>query len=101
MIDFDDVHRRYWRDHRGDPDAAIPVRGGDFVMRGGKRYAVLYDSDRNPVAAYEVVERLFAAKDDPTRALPAPAVTAAPAFRRLSARRSGGGRSGPDVGRRE
>jgi hypothetical protein len=26
MIDFDDVHRRYWRDQRGNRDAVIPVR---------------------------------------------------------------------------
>jgi hypothetical protein len=62
-IDFDDVHRRFWRDHRGDPDAPIPVRGGDFVTVGGKRYAVLKDADGKLVAAYEVVERMFKAKD--------------------------------------
>jgi hypothetical protein len=64
MIDFDDTHRRYWRGHRGDLNAAIPVTGCDLVTRGGKRYAVLYDADRKPVAAYEVVERLFAVKDE-------------------------------------
>jgi hypothetical protein len=63
MIDFDDAHRRYWRDCRNDPDAAIPVRGGDFTVRKGKRYAVLYDADKKLVAAYEVVERLFAVED--------------------------------------
>jgi hypothetical protein len=59
----DDTHRRYWRDQRGNPNAEIPVWGGDVIERGGKRYAVLYDVDRKPVAVYEVVERLFAVKD--------------------------------------
>jgi hypothetical protein len=63
MIDFDDCHRRYWRDHRRGAKAAIPVRGGDFVTVGGKRYAVLRDADGKLVAAYEVVERLWAVKD--------------------------------------
>jgi hypothetical protein len=52
MIDFDDVHRRYWRDQRGNRDAEIPVRGGDFIERDGQRYAVLFDVDRKMVAAY-------------------------------------------------
>lgn len=62
MIDFDRVHDRYCRDQRGNRDAAIPVRGGDFVERDGRRYAVLFDADRVLVAAYEIVgERLRAA----------------------------------------
>jgi hypothetical protein len=40
----------------------IPVRGGDFIERDGRRYAVLFDADRVLVAAYEIVgERLRAA----------------------------------------
>jgi hypothetical protein len=63
MVDFDAVHKRYWRCYGRDPDAPIPVRGGDIVERGGKRYAVLHDADGKMVAAYEIVERLFALKD--------------------------------------
>jgi hypothetical protein len=33
-------------------------------MRGGKKYAVLKDVDGKVVAAYEVVERLYAVKDE-------------------------------------
>jgi hypothetical protein len=59
MIDFDDVHRRYWRDQRGNREAEIPVRGGDFIERDGRRYAVLFDVDHKLVAAYAIVgERL-------------------------------------------
>jgi hypothetical protein len=54
VTDFDDVHRRYWRDQRGNPDAAIPVRGGDIVERGGRTYAVLFDADRAVVAVYQL-----------------------------------------------
>jgi hypothetical protein len=54
MTDFDDVHRRYWRDNRGNPEAAIPVRGGDIVERGGRTYAVLFDADRAVVAVYQL-----------------------------------------------
>jgi hypothetical protein len=61
--DFGDAHR-YWRDHQGVGDARIPVRGGDFVTRDGKRYAVLKDADGKLVAAYQVVERLFAVKEE-------------------------------------
>ena len=40
-------------------DAEIPVRGGDFIERDGRRYAVLFDVDRKMVAAYAIVgERL-------------------------------------------
>jgi hypothetical protein len=47
---------------RGNRDAAIPVRGGDFIERDGRRYAVLFDADKALVAAYEIVgERLKAA----------------------------------------
>jgi hypothetical protein len=46
--------RRYWRDQRGNRDAEILVRGGDFIERDGRRYAVL-DVDRKMVAAYAVV----------------------------------------------
>jgi hypothetical protein len=63
MIDFDDCHRRYWRDHRKNPDAAIPVRGGDIIERDGRRYAVLRDADGKLVAAYEIVERLYTVRD--------------------------------------
>jgi hypothetical protein len=49
------VHRRVWRDQRDNPDAEIPVRGGDFIERGGQRHAVLFDVDRKMVAAYAVV----------------------------------------------
>ena len=76
VIDFDDTHKRYWRDQRGNPRPEIPVRGGDFVTRDGKRYAVLRDADGKIVAAYEVVERLFAVKDPAVieaLALPEPA----------------------------
>jgi hypothetical protein len=63
MIDFEDVRRRYWRDQRGNRDAEIPVRGGDFIERDGGRNAVLFDVDRKMVAAYAVVgDRLRAAK---------------------------------------
>jgi hypothetical protein len=65
MTDFDDVHRRYWRDQRGNPEAAVPVRGGDIVERGGRTYAVLFDAERKPVAVYQalvVVYRLAGAK---------------------------------------
>jgi hypothetical protein len=54
VIDFEDVHRRYWRIERGNPEAAIPVRGGDVVERGGLRYAVLFNSDRAVVAVYRL-----------------------------------------------
>jgi hypothetical protein len=64
MIDGDDIHRRHWRDMRGVLKPAIPVRGYDIVAKGGERYAVLKDVDGRIVAAYEVVERLFAAKVD-------------------------------------
>jgi hypothetical protein len=37
------------------PDAEIPVRGGDFIERDGRRYAVLFDVDRKLVAAYAIV----------------------------------------------
>jgi hypothetical protein len=36
------------------PDAAIPVSGGDFIERGGRRYAVMFDVDRMMVAAYAI-----------------------------------------------
>jgi hypothetical protein len=39
VTDFDDVHRRYWRDNWANREAAIPVRGGDIVERGGHTYA--------------------------------------------------------------
>jgi hypothetical protein len=54
VTDFDDVHRRYWRDQRCNPEAAIPVRGGDIVERGGRTYAVLFDADRAVVAVYQL-----------------------------------------------
>jgi hypothetical protein len=54
MIEFNDVRRRYWRDQGRNPDAAIPVKGGDFVERDGQTYAVLYDCDGKPVAAYRI-----------------------------------------------
>ena len=54
MIDFDDVHRRFWRDHGGDSDAAIPVTGGDWVEKDGQSYAVLFDCDRGVVAVYQL-----------------------------------------------
>jgi hypothetical protein len=44
VTDFDDVHRRYWRDNWANREAAIPVRGGDIVERGGHTYAVLFAS---------------------------------------------------------
>jgi hypothetical protein len=62
-VDFDDIHRRYLRDQRGNPRPEIPVRGGDFVTRDGKPYAILRDADGKLVAAYEVRECLFAVKD--------------------------------------
>jgi hypothetical protein len=54
VTDFDDVHRRYWRDNWANREAAIPVRGGDIVERGGHTYAVLFDADRKPVAVYRL-----------------------------------------------
>jgi hypothetical protein len=57
MIDFDDAHRRYWRDHRSNLKAAVPVRGGDIVERAGCRYAVLSDADRAVVAVYRLAGR--------------------------------------------
>jgi hypothetical protein len=61
VVEFDRVHDRYWRDHRRDPHPAIPVRGGDIVVRDGKRLAVLRNVQGEIVAAYEVAERLFKA----------------------------------------
>jgi hypothetical protein len=55
------VHRR---DHRGD---LRRFRSGAAISsRGGKRYAVLFDADKKPVVAYEVVERLLAVKETST-----------------------------------
>ena len=54
MIEFNDVHRRYWRDHGKDPNAAIPVKGGDFIEREGRRYAVLFDCEKAVVAVYQL-----------------------------------------------
>ena len=62
-VDFDDTHKRYWRDQRGNPRPEIPVRGGDFVTRDGNRYAIPHDADGKLVAVYEVRECLFAVKD--------------------------------------
>ena len=53
MIEFNHVHARYWRDQRGNPDAAIPVKGRDIVEREGRTYAVLFDADRAVVAVYQ------------------------------------------------
>jgi hypothetical protein len=65
MIEFNDVHRRYWRDQRGNPRPEIPVKGGYFIEQNGKTYAVLFDSDHKPVAAYRVAgERLMKATLD-------------------------------------
>jgi hypothetical protein len=66
MLDFDNVHKRYWLDQRHNPTPAIPRAGGEFMMHAGRRYAVLFDVDHEPVAIYEVVERLFAVKDGST-----------------------------------
>jgi hypothetical protein len=54
VTDFDAVHRRYWRDNWANREAAIPVRGGDIVERGGRTYAVLFDADRAVVAVYQL-----------------------------------------------
>ena len=54
MIEFNDVHRRYWRDQRSNPQPDIPVKGGDFVEHGGSTYAVLVDSEKAVVAVYRV-----------------------------------------------
>ena len=66
MIEFNDVHRRYWRDQRGNPYPHIPVKGGDFVQRGGKTYAVLFDSEGKPIVAYRIAggRLMRAALDD-------------------------------------
>jgi hypothetical protein len=54
MIDFEDVHRRYWRDNWANREAAILVRGGDIVERAGSSYAVLFDADHAVVAVYRL-----------------------------------------------
>ena len=59
MIDFDDVHRRYWRDQRGKPRPEIPVRGGDLIERDGRQYAVLFNAEKEVVATYEIVGSLL------------------------------------------
>jgi hypothetical protein len=63
MVDFALAHRRYWRTYGKDPNAGIPIPGGHVIEKNGKRYAVLYDARRKPVAAYELREQMFALKD--------------------------------------
>jgi hypothetical protein len=60
-------------DHRRDPEAPIPIKGGDFVTRTANATPSSTTSTRIR-AAYGVVERLFAVKDGPELAPPLAAV---------------------------
>jgi hypothetical protein len=80
MVDFDEAHKRYWKDQHGYSGAQVPMRGGHVIVRDGKTYAVLFTNEDEPVAAYGIIERLAAV--DPrfvaTFTVPKPKATAPP-----------------------